>query len=152
MFGTVNLANYQRLLSLQVVEENLLLLCSQTGVILTALQMFTLLTIVSTDKCVSHPSSKTFFSAAGEEHFRNPQLVKLRELTLGCLDLTDRFTTQPQSLSSGTVKRGGRKILRTSIPGHLLGNSAFQLWLESGTHEISEIPSPKQVSHNYNAS
>lgn len=79
MFGTVNLANNQRLLSSWILEENLLLLCSQTSVILTALQM---LPFVST-KCVSHPSSKTFLSAAGEEYFRNPQLVKLREqLTL----------------------------------------------------------------------
>lgn len=85
-----------------------------------------MLTVASTDKCVSHPLSKTFLLAAGEEHFRNPQLVKLREqLTLGYLDPTDTSTTQPQTSSSRITKRGGRKILRTSIPGGLLGDSVF---------------------------
>ena len=65
-----------------------------------------MLTVVSTDKGVSHPLSKTFLLAAREEHFRNPQLVKLREqLTLGYLDPTDTSTTQPQGFSKEEAER-----------------------------------------------
>jgi hypothetical protein len=96
---------------------------------------------------VSFPPLTKETSFCSRDHYRSPQLVKMKRATNhGCLALINAT----QSLHKRLMEQHRGKTVRSRGPKCLPRDSVFYIWPRSNTHEISTTWPPKWGKYHDN--